>query len=192
MKHLTRCEWPGDDALYVAYHDTEWGVPEYDPKALFAKLILDGAQAGLSWITILRKRSNYYEAFDDLDPEKMALYDDRKVLQLRNNPGIVRNRLKINAAITNAQAYLDLESGGTSFTDFIWSFTDGRVIQNSFKSMEEVPVTTPESEAMSKALKKHGFKFVGPTICYAYMQAVGIVNDHLTHCFRHADLGGVK
>ena len=187
MKDVARCSWCGDDPLYVQYHDEEWGVPVYDDRQLFAKLILDGAQAGLSWITILRKRENYYAAFDQFDPVKIAAYDDEKFAALMNNPGIVRNRQKIRAAIKNAQAYLVLKEEGISFSDYLWAFVDGKPLQNSWRSLEELPAKTAESEAMSKALKKRGFSFVGPTICYAFMQAVGMVNDHVVDCFRYAE-----
>ncbi len=183
MSNKTRCPWPGEDELYVRYHDKEWGVPELDSKALFAKLILDGAQAGLSWITILRKMQNYFDAFDGLDPEKMALYDEDKIHSLLQNPGIIRNRLKVRAAVTNAQAYLKLEEEEGSFSNYLWSFTNGKVIVNQLKGSEDYVATSPESDLMSKDLKKRGFKFVGSTICYAFMQAVGMVNDHLVDCF---------
>ncbi|MFQ5398331.1 MAG: DNA-3-methyladenine glycosylase I [Anaerolineae bacterium] len=183
-----RCAWVGDDPLYITYHDEEWGVPVYDDQPLFAKLILDGAQAGLSWITILRKRDNYYQAFDNFDPAKMAAYDEAKFNELMNNPGIVRNRLKIRAAIQNAQAYLKLRAEVGRFGEFLWQFVGGRPIQNSWQHVSELPAKTPASEAMSKALKKRGFSFVGPTICYAFMQAVGMVNDHTTDCFRYHEL----
>jgi DNA-3-methyladenine glycosylase I len=184
----TRCEWVGSDSLYVAYHDQEWGVPVYDDRELFAKLILDGAQAGLSWITILRKRDNYYEAFDQFDPQKMAAYDEEKVAALLDDPGIVRNRLKVRSAIQNAQAFLRLQEETGSFSDFLWSFVDGKPLQNSWRSMDELPAKTAVSGAMSKALKERGFSFVGPTITYAFMQAVGLVNDHVVGCFRHEEV----
>ncbi len=180
-----RCAWCGDDPLYVRYHDNEWGVPVYDDQLLFAKLILDGAQAGLSWITILRKRDNYWQAFDNFDPEKMARYDEAKIEELLQNPGIVRNRLKVQAAVKNARGYLAIREERGSFSDFLWGFVGGSPRINQWQTMSEVPAKTPESEAMSKALKKYGFNFVGPTICYAFMQAVGMVNDHTTDCFRH-------
>ena len=189
---LTRCPWPGDDPLYIAYHDKEWGVPVHDDRALFAKLLLDGAQAGLSWITILRKRENYYAAFDDFDPEKIARYDDAKIAELLTNPGIVRNRQKIRAFIRNAQAYLTLREELGSFSEFLWDFVDGAPIINAWHTVDELPATSPESEAMSKALKARGFSFVGPTICYAFMQAVGMVNDHLVSCFRYQEIGGTE
>lgn len=182
-----RCTWPGELPIYIKYHDEVWGVPVYDSKTLFAKLILDGAQAGLSWITILKKRENYYEAFDGLDPDKMAFYDEEKILELLDNPGIVRNKLKVRAAVTNAQAYLNMRDEGVDFSEFLWSFVGGTPIVNQYKNIEDVPATSSESDAMSKALKKQGFKFVGSTICYAFMQAVGMVNDHTTDCFRHQE-----
>jgi DNA-3-methyladenine glycosylase I len=185
MDSIIRCAWCGDDPLYVKYHDEEWGVPIYDDQLLFAKLILDGAQAGLSWITILRKRENYWQAFDNFDPEKIALYDEVKFEELMNNAGIVRNRQKIQAAIRNAKGYLAIQEEVGSFSDYLWGFVGGRPIQNSWTTMGEIPAKTAESEAMSKALKKRGFNFVGPTICYAFMQAVGMVNDHVMDCFRY-------
>lgn len=187
MDNMNRCPWCGTDPLYVEYHDTEWGVPEYDDQLLFAKLILDGAQAGLSWITILRKRESYWEAFDQFDPQKMARYDEEKIAELLQNPGIVRNKLKVNSAIKNAQAYLQIMEETGSFSNVLWQFVDGKPIQNSWKTMEEVPTQTAEAQAMSKELKKRGFNFVGPTIVYAFMQAVGMVNDHLVDCFRHEE-----
>lgn len=183
-----RCPWCGTDSIYVKYHDEDWGVPVYDDKELFAKLILDGAQAGLSWITILKKRDNYYEAFDGLDPEVIANYDQKKVESLLQNKGIVRNKLKINAAITNAKAYLKIVEEEGSFANYLWNFVEGKPIINKYKNMNEVPATSPESDAMSKALKKKGFKFVGSTICYAFMQAVGMVNDHFIGCFRYDEV----
>jgi DNA-3-methyladenine glycosylase I len=172
----------------VAYHDEEWGVPVYEDQPLFAKLLLDGAQAGLSWITILRKRENYYAAFDDFDPEKMARYDDAKIAELLANPGIVRNRLKVNAFVKNAQAYLKLQEELGSFSDYLWDFVEGAPIVNSWKTMADLPTTSTEADAMSKDLKKRGFSFVGPTICYAFMQAVGMVDDHTVDCFRYREL----
>lgn len=185
---LHRCPWPTNDPLYTKYHDEEWGVPVYDDQLLFAKLLLDGAQAGLSWITILRKRENYWAAFDNFDPEKMARYDDVKFAELMNNAGIIRNRLKINSAIKNAQAYLRLRDEGISFSDYLWDFVDGKPIVNTLKTDADYIAISPESEAMSKDLKKRGFNFVGPTICYAFMQAVGMVNDHLVSCFRYEEI----
>ena len=185
MTEPNRCGWSGADAFYNHYHDTEWGVPEYDDQALFAKLILDGAQAGLSWITILRKRDNYYKAFDNFDPDIIALYDEAKVEALMQDTGIVRNRLKINAAIKNARGYQQIRAEHGSFSTYLWRFVGGKPIQNSWTTRAEVPTETEESRAMSKALKKYGFSFVGPTIVYAFMQATGLVNDHLVTCFRH-------
>ena len=184
----SRCPWPVDDPQMIEYHDLEWGVPVHDDRLLFAKLILDGAQAGLSWSTILHKRDNYWQAFDNFEPEKIARYDKYKFDELMNNAGIVRNRLKINATIKNAQAYLKLQEELGAFSDYLWAFVDGNPIQNSWNTVEQVPAQTPESETMSKDLKKRGFSFVGPTICYAFMQAVGMVNDHLVDCFRYNDL----
>ena len=183
-----RCSWCGTDPVYVKYHDELWGVPVYDSKDLFAKLILDGAQAGLSWITILKKWDGYYRAFDGLNPDIMAKYDEVKIQELIVDEGIVRNKLKIRAAVTNAQAYLKIEEELGSFSDYLWSFVDGKVIKNSLKDMSEAPATSPESDAMSKDLKKRGFKFVGTTICYAFMQAVGMINDHFTDCFRYEEV----
>lgn len=184
-----RCGWCGTtDELYIRYHDEEWGVPIYDDQLLFAKLILDGAQAGLSWITILRKRENYWAAFDQFNPEKIARYDEAKISELLQNPGIVRNRLKVQAAIKNAQGYLDIMEKEGSFSRFLWDFVDGRPLQNSWRSLSDVPAETAVSQAMSKALKQRGFSFVGPTIVYAFMQAVGLCNDHLVECFRYAEL----
>lgn len=185
MKKIeSRCGWCGDDPLYMRYHDEDWGVPVHDDQELLEKLILDGAQAGLSWITILRKRDNYREAFDSFDPEKMARYDERKIEELMKNAGIVRNRLKINAAISNAKAFLKLR-GESTFDQYLWQFVGGKTIDNRIQSLDEIPAQSAESVAMSKDLQKRGFKFVGPTICYAFMQAVGMVNDHLVTCFRH-------
>jgi len=185
MKMIKRCPWPSDDPLYVAYHDQEWGVPVHDDQNLFAKLILDGAQAGLSWITILRKRDNYWQAFDQFDPNLIARYDEIKFAELMSNAGIVRNRQKIKSAIKNAQALIKLQDELGSFDQYLWNFVDGRTIINTWKSLEQIPAKTPESQAMSNDLKKRGFSFVGPTICYAFMQAVGMVNDHLVDCFRY-------
>lgn len=183
-----RCEWCGQDPLYVQYHDEEWGVPVYDDQQLFAKLILDGAQAGLSWITILRKRESYWAAFDQFDPEKIARYDEAKIASLLQNPGIVRNRLKVQSAVKNARAYLDILQQEGSFGAFLWQFVDGQPIHNEWRSLRELPAETAVSQAMSKALKKRGFTFVGSTICYAFMQAVGMVNDHVVDCFRYAQI----
>ncbi len=178
---LCRCNWCGTDQRYVAYHDTEWGVPEYDSRALFEKLLLDGFQAGLSWITILRKRDNFRHAFDNFDAEKIARYRPAKLDRLMQDAGIVRNRLKIEASVTNAQAYLEIPD----FSAYLWNFVDGRPVHNRIRSMSEIPAKTPVAEKMSKDLQKRGFRFVGPTIVYAFMQACGLVNDHLTDCHRH-------
>ncbi len=183
----TRCSWPGEDALYLAYHDEEWGVPEYDDRALFEKLLLEGFQAGLSWITILRKRENFRAAFDGFNPERIARYTPKKVERLLQNAGIIRHRGKIEAAIGSARAYLDIMEKEGSFSDFIWDFVDGTPQQNGFKSMKDVPAETEMSRALSKELKRSGFKFCGPTIVYAFAQASGLVNDHMTACFRHDD-----
>jgi DNA-3-methyladenine glycosylase I len=183
---LHRCPWPGrDDALYIAYHDTEWGVPEFDDRALFEKLILDGFQAGLSWITILRKRDNFRRAFDEFRPEKIARYDARKKARLMADAGIVRNRLKVEGAVLSARAYLETMEKGPGFSALLWNFLDGRPKVNQFRSTRQIPAETALSRAMSKELSKRGFKFVGPTIVYAFMQAVGMVNDHLVSCHRH-------
>ena len=181
------CPWFGKDPLYRDYHHNEWGKPLYDDRALFEFLLLEGAQAGLSWLTILRKRENYRRAFDNFEPEKIVRYDDKRVTLLLNDTGIVRNRLKIESAIKNARVYLTILESGQYFSDYIWQFVDGRPIQNNWPTIETVPVTTKESDTMSKALKKKGFTFVGSTICYAFMQATGMVNDHLTSCFRHTE-----
>lgn len=180
----TRCTW-AKHPLETAYHDTEWGVPLHDDAKLFEFLILDAFQAGLSWLTILKKRSNFRRAFDDFDAQKIARYDAQKKELLMSDAGIIRNRLKIEAAVTNAKAFLNIQTEFGSFDRFIWQFTDGKTLTNSRKSIKDIPAKTPEAEAMSKALKKRGFKFVGPTICYAFMQAAGIVNDHETACFRY-------
>ncbi|MCL4125089.1 UNVERIFIED_CONTAM: hypothetical protein GTU68_028234 [Idotea baltica] len=186
-KELIRCTWCGDTELYQAYHDEEWGVPVYDDRTLFEMLNLEGAQAGLSWITVLKKRETYRQAFDQFDPYKIAQYDEVKRQELLQNVGIIRNKLKVNAFIVNAQLFIQMqESEGPSFSEFLWSFVEGSPIINHFKTLKEVPSSTPESEAMSKALKKIGFKFVGSTICYAFMQATGMVNDHTTDCFRYS------
>lgn len=185
---MERCPWCEGFALYRQYHDLEWGVPLYDDRSLFELLILEGAQAGLSWATILRKRENYRQAFDGFDPALISRYDDRKVAALLANSGIVRNRAKIAAAITNAKAYLAVTADRQSFSDFLWRFVDGVPIQNRWTSMAEVPAKTARSDAMSKALGRAGFKFVGSTICYALMQSAGLVNDHLTTCPRHNEV----
>jgi len=180
-----RCGWCGDDPLYVAYHDDEWGVPNFDDRTLFEFLILEGAQAGLAWITVLKKREGYRQAFDNFDAEKIARYGKAGVNRLLTDPGIIRNRLKVESAIGNARAYLAIRDSRGSFADYIWQFVDGNPVQNRFRSMKKVPATTVASEAMSKQMKKDGFRFVGSTICYAYMQATGMVNDHLVSCNRH-------
>jgi DNA-3-methyladenine glycosylase I len=184
MMERQRCEWGTSSALYIEYHDTEWGLPVHDERKLFEFLILEGAQAGLSWSTILNKRQAYMQAFDNFEPAKVASYDNTKVQQLLTNSGIVRNRLKIQAAIQNARSFLALQYQYGSFDTYIWQFVDGKPIQNSWKSLQEIPAMTKESDAMSKELKKRGFIFVGSTICYAFMQAVGMVNDHVVDCFR--------
>jgi len=185
---LTRCAWPGEDPLYLAYHDGEWGVPEQDDRALFEKLLLDGFQAGLSWITILRKRQAFRRAFDGFDPERMARYRPARLARLMADPGIVRNRAKIEASVRSARAYLRLREAEGSFARFLWGFVGGEPKVNHFRTLRQVPPQTPESRAMSKALRERGFAFVGPTICYAFMQATGMVNDHLVTCFRHREL----
>ena len=185
---LMRCPWPSDDPFYVAYHDDEWGVPEYDDRALYEKLILDGFQAGLSWITILRKRENFRAAFDDFDPVKIARYTPRKVEQLMGNSGIVRNRMKIEGAISSARAYLDVMENGEGFSHLLWRFVGGKPKVNNFRSTSHVPAETAVSRKISKELASRGFKFCGPTIVYAFMQAVGMVNDHVVRCHRHAAL----
>ena len=181
---MERCEWVGDDELYKTYHDTEWGVPEWDSRALWEKLILDGFQAGLSWITILRKRDNFREAFAEFDPNIIAKWGEKEVLQLLDNPGIVRHRGKIESAIGNARVWLEIESE-QGFNKYLWDYVGGRPIQNKWKSLSEIPTETEISRAISKDLKKRGFKFCGPTIVYAFMQAVGMVNDHIVTCHRH-------
>lgn len=185
-----RCGWCGTDELYCQYHDEEWGVPVYDDQKMFEFLILEGAQAGLSWITVLRKREAYRKAFDHFDPVKIARYSEAKKAKLLLNPGIIRNRLKIESVVRNARAYLDLQEQGESFSDFLWQFVDGKPKQNRRRTLADIPASTPESDAMSKALKKLGFNFVGTTICYAHMQATGMVNDHLVSCHRYKDCAG--
>ena len=179
-----RCGWCKGNDLYISYHDDEWGIPVHEDQKLFEMLILEGAQAGLSWITILKKRENYRIAFDQFSPEVVAQYGEEKILELLDNAGIIRNKLKVRAAVTNAQLFLKIQEEFGSFDAYIWQFTDFKTIQNSFASSSEVPAKTAESDAMSKDLKKRGFKFVGSTICYAFMQATGMVNDHLTSCYR--------
>ena len=179
----TRCSWCGDDALYVSYHDTVWGRPVADDQELFEKLCLDGQQAGLSWITILRKQQTYREAYYQFNPEKIVRYVPRQKEKLLQNPGIIRNKLKVDSIVKNARGFLELREQGINFSEFLWDFVDGQPIQNRWRSLKDIPVNTPESDAMSKALKKRGFSFVGSTICYAFMQAVGMVNDHVESCY---------
>ncbi len=186
-----RCPWAGTDPLYIRYHDSEWGVPLHDDRTLFEFLILEGAQAGLSWLTVLKKRAHYRRAFDGFDARKMAAYDERKIAYLARHAPIIRNRLKIRAAVANARAFLAVCSRFGSFDAYIWRFVGGRPMVNTWRRMEQVPAHTPVSEAMAKDLKQRGFKFVGPTICYAFMQAVGMVNDHLVECFRHIEVQSV-
>ncbi|RME84726.1 MAG: DNA-3-methyladenine glycosylase I [Caldilineae bacterium] len=185
---LQRCPWAGSDPLYIAYHDEEWGVPLHDDRKLFEFLVLEGAQAGLSWLTILRKREHYRKVFAGFQPDAVAAFDEAMIAQLLADPGIIRNRLKVQAAVQNARAFLKIQSQYGSFDAYIWQFVDGKVIQNAWTSLEQIPTETPISRAMSRDLKQRGFKFVGPTICYAFMQAVGMVNDHLVSCFRHSVL----
>ena len=184
----SRCSWAGTDPLYLRYHDTEWGVPLHDDRKLFEFLILDGAQAGLSWLTILKKRQNYRKAFDNFDPRKVVGYNAHKVKDLLSNAGIIRNKLKIEAAIQNAASFLAIQKEFGSFDKYIWRFVGGSTLKNRWKTIEEIPARTEESTAMSADLKKRGFKFVGPTICYAFMQAAGLVNDHTVHCFRYEEV----
>ena len=184
----SRCGWSTNDPLYIEYHDTEWGVPLHDDCRLFEFLILDGAQAGLSWLTILKKRQNYRKAFDNFDPQIIARYDNRKISELMINQGIVRNKLKIKATVQNAGAFLAIQKEFGSFDKYIWQFVGGVTLKNKWKTLEEIPSQTKESEEMSADLKKRGFKFVGPTICYAFMQAAGLVNDHLVDCFRYEEV----
>jgi DNA-3-methyladenine glycosylase I len=188
---LSRCDWCASHPLYISYHDEEWGVPEHDDQKLFEKIILDGAQAGLSWLTILKKREGYRRAFDGFEVQKIARYSDKKIAKLLEDPGIVRNRLKVNAAVTNARAYLKLQEELGSFDDYLWQFVDGRTIQNRWAALKQLPARTAESDAMSKDLKQRGFKFVGTTICYAFMQAIGMVNDHVVSCHRHREVAGM-
>lgn len=184
-----RCEWvPPGDPLYIDYHDHEWGIPVYDDRTLFELLVLEGAQAGLSWATILRKRNNYRAAFDDFNASAIAAYDEAKVAELLSNPGIVRNRLKISAAIRNAKAFLELQAEYGSFSECIWQFVGGKPKKNAWRRLSDIPARNLESDAMSEFLIRRGFKFVGPTICYAFMQAVGMVNDHTVDCFRYNEI----
>lgn len=186
----TRCGWCAADPLYIDYHDREWGVPLHDDRLLFESLVLDGAQAGLSWLTILKKREHYRAAFDRFDVEQIARYDEARIALLLQNPGIVRNRRKVEAAVTNARAVLAVRERHGSLDAFLWRYVDGQPRQNRWTSLAQIPATTPESDRMARDLKKLGFTFVGSTICYAFMQAVGMVNDHVTDCFRHGELAG--
>jgi DNA-3-methyladenine glycosylase I len=188
IKNITRCGWVTDDPVYITYHDEEWGVPIYDDRVLFEFLMLEGAQAGLSWLTILKRRENYRICFDHFDVLKIARYDETKVAELISNPGIIRNKLKINSVVENAKAYLKVKEEHDSFSNYIWQFVEGKPQQNHWKHHKQVPASTIISDKMSKDLKKRGFKFVGTTICYAYMQAVGMVNDHIIDCFRYRDI----
>ena len=185
---IHRCQWLTQDPLYIQYHDQEWGVPSYDDRKLFEFLILEAFQAGLSWFTILKKRKNFNQAFSNFNPHKVARFDDNKVKELMNNPGIIRNRLKIHAAIQNAHLFLEIQKAFGSFSNYSWQFVGGKPIQNKWKDLDAIPTTTRESHAFSKDLKKRGFKFLGPTVMYAHMQAVGMVNDHTTNCFRHKEV----
>ena len=185
---INRCGWSISDPLMIDYHDKEWGVPVHDDRKHFEMIVLDGAQAGLSWQTVLRKRESYREAFDNFDPKKVARYNEKKIRELLNNPGIIRNRLKVNSAVVNAKAFLEVTDEFGSFDKYIWQFVGHRTIHNEWKSLKELPAKTSVSDAMSKDLKKRGFNFVGSTICYAYMQAAGMVNDHTTECFRYKEL----
>lgn len=186
----TRCGWCGEEPLYIDYHDREWGVPVRDDRTLFEFLILEGAQAGLSWWTVLQKREGYRRAFAGFDPAAVATFTDEQLAALRNDAGIVRNRAKIASARSNARAFLDMQAEYGRFSDYLWGFVDSRPVINHWQRLDQVPATTPLSDALSKDLKRRGFKFVGSTICYAYLQAVGVVMDHVTDCFRHAELAG--
>lgn len=192
MKEKTRCDWCKGSEIELEYHDKEWGVPLHDDQRLFEFLILEGAQAGLSWATILNKRDHYRKVFDQFDPLLVAEYSERKIQQLLTDPGIVRNRLKVTSAVSNARLFLDVQAEYGSFDHYIWQFTDGRVIQNNWRSHNEIPASTAESDAMSKDLKQRGFRFVGTTICYAYMQATGMVNDHTVDCYRHEEIKDIS
>ena len=191
-QHQNRCGWCGEDTLYVAYHDQEWGVPLHDDQKLFEFLILEGAQAGLSWLTILKKRDAYRKAYYQFDPEKVSRFNSRSIERLMNNPGIVRNRLKIEASISNARAFLEVQDEFDSFDNFIWQYVDHQPRQNHWRRLKDIPALTNESIQMSKDLQQRGFRFVGPTICYAFMQAVGMVNDHVVGCFRHKQVAKLK
>ncbi|EKD51504.1 MAG: hypothetical protein ACD_62C00244G0022 [uncultured bacterium] len=189
MKTLTRCPWCGSDPIYIDYHDKEWGVPVHDDKKLFEFLVLESAQAGLSWLTILKRREGYRNAFADFDAEKVARFSEKRVAKLLQNTGIIRNRLKVTAAVSNAKAFLKVQQKYGSFSDYSWRIVDGRTIVNKWERLDQLPVTSKESDAFSRDLKTRGFKFVGSTIIYAHMQAVGMVNDHLTSCFRYKETG---
>lgn len=191
MNSRQRCEWCGSEPRYVAYHDNEWGVPERDDRALFEKLILDGFQAGLSWWIILKKREDFRRAFAGFEPEQVARFDEHRVAALLADASIVRNRAKIEATVGNARAYLQIQSSGLSFSDYLWEFVDGQPLQNAWNSTDDVPAETPLSRRLSKDLKARGFRFCGPTIVYAFMEATGMVNDHLTRCFRHQEVAQV-
>ena len=191
LNGCTRCAWAGSDPLYVADHDREWGVPVRDPRMMFEFLLLEGMQAGLSWITVLKKRAHYREVFDGFDPALIACYDDAKKATLLADPGIIRNRAKVDAAVINARAWLDMCNAGLDPVDWLWGFVGGRPRVNAWESLAQVPAHTAESDAMAKALKARGFKFVGTTICYAHMQATGMVNDHVTDCFRHREVAAL-
>lgn len=188
MTTVTRCNWVSTDPLYMAYHDEEWGVPIHDDQRLFEFILLEGAQAGLSWYTILKKRENYRAAFDGFDPVKVARYDEKKIAELLTDAGIVRNKLKVNAAVQNARSFLAVQDEFGSFDKYIWGFVGGAPIVNTWQALGEIPVETAEARAMSKDLLKRGFKFVGPTICYSFMQACGLVNDHIVSCFRYHEV----
>ena len=192
MKEKTRCTWCQGVDIYIDYHDNEWGIPVHDDRELFEMLMLEGAQAGLSWITVLKKREGYRKAFDNFDAKKVAKYTDKKLEKLRENPNIIRNKLKIASARTNAKIFLEVQKEFGSFDKYIWQFVGGKPMKNKFEKMTDVPATTPESDAMSKDLKKRGFKFVGSTICYAYMQACGMVNDHITSCHKWKAVNKMK
>jgi DNA-3-methyladenine glycosylase I len=187
-KIIERCPWPAGKPKDIKYHDEEWGVPVHNDQKLFEFMVLDGFQAGLSWSTILNKRENFREAFNHFNPNEVALYSEKKIEELLNNKGIIRNQLKIRSAVLNAQKFLEVQKEFGSFDAYIWQFTDGKTIVNTWQKLSQIPVNTPESDAMSKDLKKRGFKFVGTTICYAFMQAAGMVNDHLIHCFRYNEI----
>ncbi len=188
VPNRVRCPWPGDDPLYIHYHDCEWGVPQHDDRQLFAFLLLEGFQAGLSWLTVLRKRAALRAAMDGFDADRIARYGERKILRLMKNANLIRNRRKLDAAVQNARAFLEVRAAFGSFDDYIWRFVDGRPVTNTWRRMDQVPSQTETSRAMSRDLRDRGFAFVGPTICYAYMQAVGMVNDHLVGCFRHKEV----